>query len=267
MFTLPRLPAARQRNVGSALEEHFKSKPQYKEAVVNSARAVIEATAALGRSDDVSMFTIDVATDSVISAIYRVVQSLQKGLTTTVVPLGPQQQAQADAAALIEEAWFSDGVGFIHGTVGIQNSAMTSIRKSLVDPDEGPALKAAIKTLGIGPLVDHFLAHAVVYAKKLGLAGEVVDDPEGEQRDPSDVWHDVYVKFAIDVMSAYRDDPAKLKTLLGSYESQLAEYRAEAAKERKREKKAKAEAEAKAKAEADAKAKAEADAKAEPVKK
>lgn len=65
------------------------------------------------------------------------------------------------------------------------------------------------------------------------------------------------MKFAIDVMSAYSDDAAKQKTLLGSYESQLAEYRADQAKERKRaNKKAKAEAQAKAEAEAEAKAEA-----------
>ncbi|MFS8068980.1 MAG: hypothetical protein ACMG6S_21675 [Byssovorax sp.] len=126
--------------------------------------------------------------------------------------------------------------------------SMLSIRKSLTDPDQGPAIQAAVKALGFAPLVDHFLLHAALYAKKLGLAGEIVDSGN-EPRDPSDVWHDLYVKFAIDVSSAYRADPAKQKTLLGSYDSQLAEYRVDQAKARKRAAK-KSEAEApKAKAE------------------
>jgi hypothetical protein len=258
MFTLPRLPAERQRNVGSALEEHFKSKPKYTAEVMRGALAVIEATPALGVSNELPMFTIDVATDGVVSAIFRIVQAVQKGLVTAVIPLGPEQQALLDAAALIDAAWYPHGIGFIRDSVGVQHAAMTSIRKSLTDTEQGPAIKAAIKTLGLGPLVDHFVLHAALYAKKLGLAGEIVDtaiDP----RDSSDVWHDLYVKFAIDVSSAYRADPAKQKTLLGSYESQLAEYRADQAKERKRAaKKTKADADA-AQAEADA-AKADADA-------
>jgi hypothetical protein len=48
------------------------------------------------------------------------------------------------------------------------------------------------------------------------------------------VWHDLYVQLAIDVASAYRADPAKQKTLLGSYASQLAEYPADQAKTRRR---------------------------------
>jgi hypothetical protein len=50
----------------------------------------------------------------------------------------------------------------------------------------------------------------------------------------SDVGHDLYVQLAIDVSSAYRTDAAKQKTLLGSYESRLAEYRSNQAKARKR---------------------------------
>jgi hypothetical protein len=131
---------------------------------------------------------------------------------------------------------------------------MLSIRNSLTDKDQGPAIKSAIKSLGLAPLVDHFVLHAALYAKKLGLAGEIVDSGN-EPRDPSDVWHDLYVQLAIDVSSAYRADPAKQKTLLGSYESQLAEYREDQAKARKRAaKKAQAEADA-AKAETDVAAK------------
>lgn len=254
MFTLPRLPEERQRNVGSALEEHFKAKPKYSAEITQGALAVIEATRALGASDDLPMFTIDVATDGVLSAIYRIEQAFQKGLVVAVVPLGPAQQALLDAAVLLDGAWFPSGIGFIRDSVGVQNAAMVSIRKSLTDPEQGPAIKAALKTLGLAPLVDHFLLHAVLYAKKLGLAGEIVDSGD-EPRDPSDRWHDLYVQLAIDVSSAYRTDLAKQKTLLGSYESQLAEYRADQAKERKRAaKKTKAEADA-TKAEADAAAK------------
>ncbi len=255
MFTLPRLPEERQRNVGSALEEHFKSKPKYTSEVIHGAHAVIEATRALGASNDVPIFTIDVATDSVVSAIYRIEQAVQKGLVASVIPLAPAQQAMLDAAVLLDGAWFPSGIGFIHDSVGVQSSAMLSMRKTLTDPDQGPAINAAMKTLGLAPLVDHFVAHATLYAKKLGLAGEIAESGD-EPRDPSDVWHDLYVQLAIDVSSAYRADPAKQKTLLGSYESQLAEYRADQAKERKRAAaRAKATAAAKAKAEADAAAK------------
>jgi hypothetical protein len=248
MFTLPRLPETRQRNVGSALEQHFKSKPKYSAEITQGALAVIEATRALSASDDLPMFTIDVATDGVLSAIYRIEQAVQKGLVATVIPLGPAQQAMLDGA------WFPSGIGFIKDSVGVQNAAMLSIRNSLTDKDQGPAIKSAIRSLGLAPVVDHFVLHAALYAKKLGLAGEIVDSGN-EPRDPSDVWHDLYVQLAIDVSSAYRADPAKQKTLLGSYESQLAEYREDQAKERKRAaKKAQAEADA-AKAETDAAAK------------
>lgn len=200
------------------------------------------------------MFTIDVATDSVLSAIYRIEQAIQKGLTVAAIPLGPAQQAMLDAAVLLDGAWFASGIGFIKGSAGVQNAAMTSIRNSLTDKDKGPAIKAAIKTLGLAPLVDHFVLHAALYARKLGLAGEVVESAT-EPRDPSDVWHDLYVQLAIDVSSAYRTDPAKQKTLLGSYESQLAECRADQAKARKRAaKKTQDEADA-ARAEAEAAAK------------
>jgi hypothetical protein len=251
MFTLPRLPEERQRNVGTALEEHFKTKPKYTEEVTQSALAVIGATPALGVSDNMPMFTIDVATDSVLSSIYRIEQAVQKGLVATVVPLGPKQQKLLEAAVLIDGAWFPNGIGFIRDSVGIQNAAMISIRKTLTSKEQGPAIKAAVETLGIGPLVDHFLLHAGLYSKKLGLAGETaeeVDDSGAEPRDPSDVWHDLYVQFAIDVSSAYKKDAATRKTLLGPYDSQLAQYRVDQAKERKRSvEKKKAEIEAAAK--------------------
>jgi len=228
MFTLPRLPEDRQRNVGDALDAHFKTKPKYSAEVMSSALAVIKATPALGAANDLPMFTIDVATVGVLSAIYRVEQAVQKGLTVAAIPLGPAQQTMLDAAVLLDGAWFPSGIGFIRGSVGVQNAAMMSIRNSLKDKDKGPAIKAAIKTLGLGPLVDHFVLHAARYAKKLGLAGEIVESAT-DSRDPSDVGHDLYVQLAIDVSSAYRTDPAKQKTLLGSYESQLAEYRSDQA--------------------------------------
>ena len=250
MFTLPRLPEDRQRNVGDALDAHFKTKPMYSAEVMSSALAVIKATPALGAANDLPMFTIDVATDGVLSAIYRVEQAVQKGLTVAAIPLGPAQQTMLDAAVLLDGAWFPSGIGFIRGSVGVQNAAMMSIRNSLTDKDKGPAIKA----LGLGPLVDHFVLHAALYAKKPGLAGEIVESAT-DSRDPSDVGHDLYVQLAIDVSSAYRTDPAKQKTLLGSYESQLAEYRSDQAKARKRAaKKTQDEADA-AKAEAEATAK------------
>lgn len=235
MFTLPRLPEERQRNVGSALEEHFKSKPTYSAEVTQGALAVIEATRPLGTSNDLPMFTVDVATDGVLSAIYRIEQAFQKGLVASAIPLGPAQRASLDAALLLDGAWFPSGIGFIHDSVGIQNAAMLSIRTSLTDPEQGPAIKAAVDTLGLAPLVDHFLHHAALYAKKLGLAGEIAY-PGSEPREASDLWHDLYVQLAIDVTSTYRADLVKQKTLLGSYESQLAEYRADQAKARKRAK-------------------------------
>jgi hypothetical protein len=233
MFKIPRLPEDRQRNVGSALEEHLKTKPKYSAAILNGAGAVIEATRALGPSDDVPMFTVDTATDGVLSAIYRIEQAVQKGLTATVIPLGSSQQALLDAALLLDAAWFPSGIGFIRDSTGVQNAAMVAIRNSLTDPEQGAAIKTAVKALGLGPLVDHFLLHALLYAKKLGLAGEIVESV-GEPRDPSDAWHDLYVQFAIDVSSTFRADPTTRQTLLGSYESQLADHRSDQAKARKR---------------------------------
>ena len=267
-FTLPRLPIPRQRNVGNALDAHFKANPTYTKEVTAGALALIAATPALS-GDDVSMFTIDVATDGVLSAIYRVVQDYQRGFVDSVIPLGAEQKVLRDAANLLEETWFPAGIGFIRESVGLQHEAMTAIRKSMTHPDKGPAIQAAIKALGMGALVDHFVLHAALYARKLGLAGEVVTDPAEADPDPSDAWHRLYLQFAVDTMSAYKNEPATLETLLGSYQRQVEEHHTDLAKERRRaarkakaEPEVKADAEAKAKAEADAKAKAEADAKA-----
>jgi hypothetical protein len=257
-FTVPRLPVPRQRNVGNALAELFKTNPSYTPEVTKGAQAVIAATPALS-AGEMSMFTIDVATDSVLAALHRTLQDIQRGYVNNVIPLSPEQKAELDAAVFLEETWFPAGIGFIRQSVGLQHAAMTEIRKSLVDKDEGPAVQAAITTLGLGHRVEHFTAHAALYARKLGLAGEVVTDPNQAEPDPSDAWHALYVKFAIDTSSAYRTDPATVETLLGSYERQVEEHRNDLAKERKRAvKKAKEEeqaaAEAKAKAEAAAKA-------------
>jgi hypothetical protein len=242
--------------VGNALAELFKTNPSYTPEVTKGAQAVIAATAALS-AGEMSMFTIDVATDSVLAALHRTLQDIQRGYVSNVIPLSPEQKAELDAAVFLEEAWFPAGIGFIRQSVGLQHAAMTEIRKSLVDKDEGPAVQAAVTTLGIGHRVEHFTAHAALYARKLGLAGEVVTDPNEAEPDPSDAWHALYVKFAIDASSAYKSDPATVETLLGSYERQIEEYHADLAKERKRAaRREKAEAEAKAKAEAEAKAKA-----------
>lgn len=249
MFTLPRLPVERQRNVGTALEEHFKTGPTYPPAILSGAQAVIAATADLARSTQPSLFTIDGATDTVISAVYRILDDFQRGYAATIVALDAAQRAQLEAAELLEGAWFPEGIGFIHDSPGFQNDAMRAVRTSLADPEKGAAIQAAVDLLGLGPLVQRLLAHMALYAKKLGLAGEVVTAAPGEPRDPTDVWHDVYTAFAIDVNAAFRDDPATRMTLVGAYESQLGEHRADMAKLRKRVR-----AEAKAKAEAEAKA-------------
>lgn len=268
MFNLTRLPETHQRNVGNALEAHLAAtpKPVYVPAVMKSAAAVIARTAGLGESGGPTLFVVDRKTDTVIACILRTVQGYQKAFSNPVVPLSPEQQAWVEAADLVQETWFPDGLGFIHASASEQNVVMTAMRKALHADQTGPALQQAIQTLGMRPLVDLFISHAHLYAKKLGVAGEVVTGEDVEPADPSDRWHEAYLQFAIDVSSAYRDDPATRETLLGSYERQLAEYRADQAKDRKKEKaaeeKAKADAEAKAKADAEAKAKADAEAKA-----
>jgi hypothetical protein len=238
VFTLPHLPVERQRNVGNALEALFKSKPRYTQAVAARARAVIEATALLPRSPGTTIFTVDNATDGVISSIFHIVEAFDRSYASTLVPLDAEQQAQQQAARLIEHEWFADGPGFIHKSVGLQLDIMVAMKESLADETKGPALKAAIDLLGLSPLVGRLLAHIDLYARTLGQAGKVVTDVA--PADPGDAWHGLYVAFAIDATSAYADDPAALATLLGPYEAQLKEYRRDQAKARRKAKAAQA---------------------------
>lgn len=251
MFVFPRLPALRQRNVGEALEAVFRAKTSFTPDVTKRAKAVISATANLGEAaeGEARLFTIDVAIDGVLSAIFRVTQATQKGLTASVVPLNAEQQSVLEAATLIEELWFPSGIGFIRDPAGLQHAAMLGLRNMLSDAKKGPKLKAAFKKLSLTPLVDHFLAHLPLYTKALGLAGEETGDDADAPVDASELWHRAYVKFAVAVEAAYDEDAAARKRLLGPYEKELAAHRADQAKERKR---AKAEAAKAKKAPADA---------------
>lgn len=180
------------------------------------------------------MFTIDRTTDVVVTAIFRNLEATERALTGTLVPLGPQQQAALDAAATLKQAWFADGIGFIHNQVGLECDALLEIKKATNDPEKGPAIKKAIKTLGLGPQVDHLFAHIAVYARKLGLTAD--GEEETTESAAGRKWHDAYVLFAASVMVAYANDAETRKTLLGSYERQLQEHRAGLQKERVRAK-------------------------------
>lgn len=233
MLVLQRLPIERQRNVGAALGDIFKGKTTYKADITANAKAVIGATKALKAPEGASMFVIDRATDSVITAIRRVIEAWEKGLPDSVVPLDAEQQESVAAAALLDAAWFPYGIGFIHDAVGLQCDALLEIRKTLNDPKQAPEVQRAIKTLGLGQLVKHLSSHTTLYARALGLTADG-DTPTAEEG-ASQAWHNAYVLFAASVMVHYADDAEARKALLGSYERQLQEHRAGAQKERRRQ--------------------------------
>ena len=229
MLVLQRLPVERQRNVGAALADIFKGKTSYHADVVLRAKAVIAATATLAVPESPSMFTIDRATDSVVTAIHRILAAWHKGLTDAVVPLNAEQEAALAAAEILDEAWFANGIGFIHELVGLQCDALLAIQKTLREPE----IQKAIKTLGLGPLVEHMESHTALYAKALGLtADSEVKAPEGGE---SQAWHDAFVRYAASVLVHYPDDAEAQRALLGSYEKQLQEHRAALQRERRRQ--------------------------------
>jgi hypothetical protein len=183
---------------------------------VANAKAVIAATKALKAPDAPSMFVVDRATDSVVTAIHRALDTWETGLPDTVVPLDAEQRAVLAAAALLRATWFPGGISFIHDATGLQCDALLAIRKTLNDPKQGPEIQKAVKTLGLGPLVNHLSSHTALYARTLGLTAD------GETPTPeaaaSQAWHDAYLLFAASVMVHYAADAETRKMLLGSYE-------------------------------------------------
>jgi hypothetical protein len=196
---------------------------------VTNAKAVIAATAPLAAPGGPSMFTIDRATDGVVTAIHRIQEAWERGLTDAVIPLDAEQQAALAAVNLLNEAWFANGIGFIHDAVGLQCDALLAIEKTLSDPE----ISKAIKTLGHGPLVHHLSSHTALYAKTLGLTAD--GEASTSEQSASQTWHDAYVLFAASVMVHHANDPEARASLLGSYEKQLQEHRAAAQKERRRQ--------------------------------
>lgn len=264
MLTLPTLPPERQRNVGLALQDFFGKPNQEPAAVAQRAQAVIEATAGLKDSDEHSLFIVDGATDSVLTALHRICGDVEKALVDTVVPLGPEQIAHAQAAQLCNDSLFPEGIEFTRDSTGVQHGVMIQMRDTLNDPEKGPPLSAALTTLGLKPIVDHLLLHLDLYSKKLGLVGSSVIEPTMDEA--SRAWHEAYVVFAATVVAAHAADPAAQKALLGTYDKQLEEHRADKARARRRARKAQAEALKKAQAEAQAALQAEAAKQAEATK-
>lgn len=228
MLALPRLPIERQRNVGRALADVFNDEVSYKPEVVGRAKTVIAATEGLEDPGGHSMFSVDRATDSVITAIYRALDAWTKGLTDAVLPLEPEQQAALAAAEVLDSAWFPDGIEFVHEVVGLQHDALAGIQKTLAKKE----IKDAVETLGLGPMVAHLSRHTALYAKTLGLTAE--GEAGAPESGPSQTWHDAYMLFAASVVTSYSDDAETRKVLLGSYESQLREHRAAMRKERRK---------------------------------
>ncbi len=228
MLGLSRIPIERQRNVGAALADIFKSKTPYKADVVSRAKEVIAATSALAETGGPSMFAVDRATDSVVTAIYRMLDAWEKGLTDAVLPLTAEQQAALAAVDVLQTAWFSNGIDFIHEVVGLQHDALAAIRKTFAEQP----IKQAVQTLGLGPMVERLSSHTALYSKTLGLSAD--SEAEASGSSAGQAWHDAYVLFTATVMTAYADDAEARKVLLGSYEKQLQEHRAAMQKERRR---------------------------------
>jgi hypothetical protein len=219
MLELPRISIERQRNVGRALVDTLalRRKPLIDADVARAALLVTTATDALVPVAGADAITIDRSTDSVLSAIWRVLLSWERGGTDRVVAPAPALVASLAAARRLRERWFPQGIAFIQESMANQWDALAQILATLSEK----SVRADHERLGLAPLVDHLSAHGALYKQARG-AGDAHGTPG-----PGDVWHDAYTAFAAAVMTRYAGDNEMRATLTSRYDQELREFRTE----------------------------------------
>jgi hypothetical protein len=226
MLTIQKLPPERQRNTSEGLSDLFKEGHGHAPDVARAARAVIEATPAAGVTEGPQLPEVDRATDPIVRAIHRILQTWEQGLHGRLLTPDAQQQASLDAADLLQHRWFGSGDGFLQAGAGVEYDGLRIIEQSLPEP----AIKAAVDLLGLGPLVTALAAHIALYRQALGLS---VNSTSTTVPD----WHGALQLYAASVLVAYPNEPTTRDTLMAPYTRQLAEHRADLRTARKKAKK------------------------------
>lgn len=229
LLSLPRLPVARQRNVTRELAEALagKARKNAPAGLLPLADAVLAAGEGLAATGENSAFAIDVATDRVVAGIYAVARAWAKGLPDGVVALSPEQRRLRAAAQTILREAFARGTGFIHRPMDLEYDALVALVEAL----ERPAVAAAVKTLALGPMVDHLRAHLAPY-------GFAVKNPAGEDLGAASArWHAAFRTLAGAVPAHDDATGSWSKTLLGAYQRELKAHQDDAARQRRAAKK------------------------------
>ena len=230
VFRLQNLPVERQRNVGRALGvtlDRTRAQP-LTPRTVEAGRNVVSITVQLEDPPKVASIAVDMSTDRVVTATHRILRAWTKGLAGDLVALEPAQQESLNAAQFLMTRWFANGIRFVRQQMSIEWDGLQPIITSFDDPE----VIAAVEKLGLGSLVAHLKKHAVLYGQTIGL-GEGKPKEARDQAEVQNTWQEAMKRFVVVVLADYPDDEKTCTELLGVYEQQLEEHRAELAAARK----------------------------------
>ncbi|EYF08562.1 hypothetical protein [Chondromyces apiculatus] len=220
MLDTAHLEVDRQINVGNALGPILAAlRPTpLQSTTVTRGDAVIAATLALLNARGTPPKLVDQATDSVVTAFDRTLDTREQMLRDTLVPLGPQQLEALGRLRFLRARLFPTGTTFIRLPMELEWRHLTELKTHLEDDE----VVAAIEALGLQPEVEHVSAHLERYGRALGQDG----GGAGRATElASTAWHEAFRRFAAQVLADYGDDLATQRELLGPYEAQLVQQR------------------------------------------
>ena len=230
MLELQRIPANRQRVVGTAVEKALAEPPHKVPApVIEAGKAVVKSTHALAPSSGPSLPDVDRATDKVVAAVGKILDGYASLAVDDLIEPAADVRALAQAGAAVQDALLPNGTGFVTARSNIEWNALSDLIKSA----ESPEAAAGLKALHLAPALAHLRKHVELYAHALGIGaapGEAAQAGAGGTA--SDAWHTAFTQFAIEV-SAHVKDPATRTALLGAYETQLEAHQSEMRSTRK----------------------------------
>jgi hypothetical protein len=229
MFTLSRLPVARQRRVAQSLAELSADKNAAKSLHPAVKAALLSAVAGGERLDvgrELPPLVLDNATDTVMSGFDGVIDGIQRGMDDRVIaPLPPEQARKKAAAATLRLKAIPGGMPFLTLSMPLQYDAMRAMMDKLEKDTE---CVAAVKELGLGYFVEHMAAHLLPYGRAVRAADG--RDLEAE----SDAFHAAFLDLAIKTTAHHGDDETLRKRVLRAYEVELEAHREEQRARRKR---------------------------------